>query len=94
MDYTIKILDNNDSLHYKFIETTTNIPANESKLIASIAYKDIKDFDKKTCYLWAEGTYEDAYINNYAFFSYPKDYISLQKYLDVIYFYYFGDDIR
>ena len=94
LDYTIKILDNNDSLHYKFIETTTNIPANESKLIASIAYKDIKDFDKKTCYLWAEGTYEDAYINNYAFFSYPKDYISLQKYLDVIYFYYFGDDIR
>lgn len=94
LDYSIKILDQEDSLHYKFIENKTKLNANETVKIASIAYKDIKDFNPNTCYLLAEGIYEDAYINNYLFFVYPKDYISMQKYMDVVYFYYFGDEDR
>ncbi|MDO5760057.1 MAG: hypothetical protein Q4Q06_03430, partial [Bacteroidota bacterium] len=82
MEYTLKILDDKDQIHYKYIEDIAKVKANESKKIASIAYKDIKDFDKTTCYLWIEGMCENMFINNYAFFSYPKDYISLQKYLD------------
>lgn len=94
IEYTLKVLDDKDNLHYKYIEDVANIKANETKKIASLCYKDIKDFDNKTCYLWIEGMYDNVFINNYAFFVYPKDYVSLQKYLEVVNNYYYEDKSR
>lgn len=92
LNYSLRILNNNDTIKYVFIQDSTSITANQTKLIASLAYKDIKDFNKKTDYLWVEGFYDETIINNYAFFVYPKDYFSLEKYLEVIFDYYFGEE--
>ncbi|GEM_PF-1239157 len=94
LEYTLKILDNEDEIRYKYIEDVAKIKANESTKIASVSYKDIKNFDKNTCFIWIEGMYENTFISNYAFFTYPKDYISLQKYFNVVNNYYYGDNIR
>ncbi|MBR1769522.1 MAG: hypothetical protein IJ748_03600 [Bacteroidales bacterium] len=91
LQYTLEILDQNDTVRYKSIGTDVKLKAGESKKIASLSYKDITDFDKHTCYLWIEGVTEGMFINNYAFFTYPKDYVSLARYLNTVYKYYFGD---
>jgi beta-mannosidase len=94
INYSLRILDNNDSIKYVFIQDSTSIEANGTKLIAALAYKDIKDFNPKTDYLWVEGINDsgDLLIKNYSFFTYPKDYYSIEKYLEVIFDYYFGDE--
>jgi beta-mannosidase len=94
INYSLRILDNNDSIKYIFIQDSTYIEANGTKLIAALAYKDIKDFNPKTDYLWVEGINDsgDLLIKNYSFFTYPKDYYSIEKYLEVIFDYYFGDE--
>lgn len=92
MKYSLRILDENDSVRYIYIQDNVTIEANGTKKIASLAYKDIKSFNPKTDYLWVEGLYEDNIISNYSFFVYPKEYVSMEKYLEVIFDYYFGDN--
>lgn len=93
--YSLKILDEKDSLHYRYIQDSVTVKPNCSQKIASIAYKDIRDFDKKRCYMWIGGIYDKHDISNYSFFTLPKDYVSMDKYLQVVQDYYFedGDDM-
>ena len=91
LDYHVYIADNNDSNKYSLTTKNLQIKANETKQIISLAYKDIKDFNKDTDYLWIEGIYNDVTITNYAFFVYPKDYVSIDKYFQVHFDYYVGE---
>mgnify|MGYP000900393577 FL=1 len=91
LDYTIQIKDNNDKIKFSVTPNTISAEKFKSKIIYSIALKDIKDFNPKTDYLWVEGEIEDNYgenngkktISNYTFFVYPKDYIDINKYNEV-----------
>lgn len=91
LDYTIQIKDNNDKIKFSVTPNTISAEKFKSKIIYSIALKDIKDFNPKTDYLWVEGEIEDNYeenkgkktINNYTFFVYPKDYIDINKHNEV-----------
>jgi beta-mannosidase len=91
LTYKLSILNNEDSARYVDIQEKTTIKANQVQELRSIAYKDLKDFNPNTDYLFIEGYYGDELISNYAFFCYPKDYISREKYFDVIYNFYFDD---
>ncbi|MBQ9253793.1 MAG: hypothetical protein IJ180_03345 [Bacteroidales bacterium] len=90
LNYSLKIFDQNDSIRYVYIQDFTNIKANQTKKIVALAYKDIKGFNPNTDYLWVEGFYDDVVVNNYSFFVYPKDYVSMEKYFEVLFDYYFG----
>ncbi|MDY4789340.1 MAG: hypothetical protein SO179_02085 [Bacteroidales bacterium] len=91
LDYTIQIKDNNDKIKFSVTPNTISAEKFKSKIIYSIALKDIKDFNPKTDYLWVEGEIENNYeenkgkktISNYTFFVYPKDYIDINKYNEV-----------
>jgi len=91
LDYTIQIKDNNDNIKFSVTPNTISAEKFKSKIIYSIALKDIKDFNPKTDYLWVEGEIEDNYgenkgkktISNYTFFVYPKDYIDINKHNEV-----------
>ena len=91
LDYTIQIKDNNDNIKFSVTPNTISAEKFKSKIIYSIALKDIKDFNPKTDYLWVEGEIEDNYgenngkktISNYTFFVYPKDYIDNNKYNEI-----------
>lgn len=91
LDYTIQIKDNNDNIKFSVTPNTVSAEKFKSKIIYSIALKDIKDFNPKTDYLWVEGEIENnsgknngkKTISNYAFFVYPKDYIDNNKYNEV-----------
>ncbi len=91
LDYTIQIKDNNDNIKFSVTPNTISAEKFQSKIIYSIALKDIKDFNPKTDYLWVEGNIEDhsktlvgkKKISNYTFFVYPKDYIDNNKYNEV-----------
>ena len=92
LSYKIRIMNSNDSIHYIYIGEKSLVKANETKLLATIAYKDMRYFNPNKDYLWVEGFYGNEFISNYAFFCYPKDYIKFEKYLEVIDEYYFPDD--
>ncbi len=91
LDYTIQIKDNNDKIKFSVTPNTISAEKFKSKIIYSIALKDIKDFNPKTDYLWVEGEIENNYeenkgkktISNYTFFVYPKDYIDINKYNEI-----------
>jgi len=91
LDYTIKIKDHKDNIKFSVTPNTISAEKFKSKIIYSIALKDIKDFNPKTDYLWVEGEIEDnstnykgkRKISNYTFFVYPKDYIDNNKYNEV-----------
>lgn len=91
LDYTIQIKDNKDNIKFSITPNTVSAEKFKSKIIYSIALKDIKDFNPKTDYLWVEGEIENnsgknngkKTISNYAFFVYPKDYIDINKYNEV-----------
>lgn len=91
LDYTIQIKDNNDKIKFSVTPNTISAEKFKSKIIYSIALKDIKDFNPKTDYLWVEGEIENNYeenkgkktISNYTFFVYPKDYIDINKHNEV-----------
>ena len=92
LTYKIKIMNQNDSTKYSYIEQKTLVHANETKLLNTIAYKDIQSFDKTTDYLLVEGFYGDEFISNYAFFTYPKNYVSKEKYWSIISNFYFPEN--
>ncbi|MDX9798259.1 MAG: hypothetical protein RBT05_05330, partial [Bacteroidales bacterium] len=91
LDYTIQIKDNKDNIKLSVTPNTISAEKFKSKIIYSIALKDIKDFNPKTDYLWVEGEIENnsgenngkRTISNYTFFVYPKDYIDISKYNEV-----------
>ncbi len=91
LDYTIQIKDNKDNIKFSVTPNTISAEKFKSKIIYSIALKDIKDFNTKKDYLWVEGEIEDnsntlagkRTISNYTFFVYPKDYIDINKYNEV-----------
>lgn len=85
-------MNQDDSVHYIYIGEQSLLKANETKLLASIAYKDMRNFNPNKDYLWVEGYYGDEFINNYTFFCYPKDYVNFTKYLEVIDEFYFDDE--
>ncbi len=92
LTYKIRIMNQDDLVHYIYIGEKSIVKANKTQLLASIAYKDIKNFNPDTDYLWIEGYYGDEFISNYTFFCYPKDYVRFEKYLQVIDEYYFEDE--
>lgn len=92
--YSLKILDDKDLTRYGYIGKQIMVPANQTVLIAALPLKDIKNLNPKTDYLKIEGFYGDELISNYSFFVAPKDYVSLQKYLEVIFDFYFDDDLE
>lgn len=91
LDYSIQIKDNKDNIKFSITPNTISAEKFKSKIIYSIAIKDIKDFNPRTDYLWVEGEIEinlytyngNRKISNYAFFVYPKDYIDQNKYNEV-----------
>lgn len=91
LDYNIQIKDNNDNIKFSVTPNTISAEKFKSKIIYSIALKDIKNFNPKTDYLWVEGEIEDntntyerkRKISNYTFFVYPKDYLDKNKYNEV-----------
>ena len=91
LTYKLRIMNQDDSIHYIYIGEKSVVKANQSSLLASVAYKDMKNFNPNRDYLWVEGYYGDELISNYKFFCYPKDYVNKEKYFEVIYDYYFDD---
>ncbi|MGP1515255.1 MAG: glycosyl hydrolase 2 galactose-binding domain-containing protein [Bacteroidales bacterium] len=92
LTYKLRIMNHNNSIHYIQIGEKLSMKSNAVQLLTSIAYKDIKEFNPNKDYMFIEGFYGDKFISNYTFFCYPKDYIQFDKYLEVIYDYYFEDD--
>lgn len=100
LDYNIQIKDNNDNIKFSVTPNTISAEKFKSKIIYSIALKDIKNFNPKTDYLWVEGEIEDntntyerkRKISNYTFFVYPKDYLDKNKYNEVKRKYYQQED--
>ncbi|MBP1646488.1 MAG: hypothetical protein H6Q16_2066 [Bacteroidetes bacterium] len=89
--YHIEVKDNYDKIKLSVSPTKIYVDKLTSKIIYSIAIKDIKSFNSKSDYLWIEGTIADKksrynglrVISNYTFFVYPKDYIDINKYNEV-----------
>lgn len=92
LTFKLKIQNQNDAINYLHISEKKPLKAQQTTLLTSIAYKDIKNFDATKDYLWVEGFYGDEFISNYTFFCYPKDYIDFTKYLEVLDEYYFPEE--
>ena len=92
--YSLKILNEKDLIKYSYIGNKVFLPAGKTVLVAALPLKNVKNFNKTNDYLKIEGYYGDEFISNYSFFVYPKNYCSFQKYLEVIFDYYFDDSVE